>query len=87
MRDNNNLLYKGGSMNTFFFIARRYISTFLMITMFTYVYIINTCPSCEGVLKKDSPAFFAEELEEANDAELTDNAISTQEPDLTLSTQ
>lgn len=56
-------------MKTILFIARRYISRILIATVLTYVYLTNASPSCEGKLEKNSPAFFAQEIESANEAD------------------
>lgn len=58
-------------MNKLLFIIRMYVSRFLVVTLLMYVYLANACPSCEGTLKKTSPAFFAEEIENADEAQDT----------------
>lgn len=50
------------------FITHMYVSRFLVATLLTYVYLANACPSCDGKLEKSAPAFFAKEVEEADDA-------------------
>lgn len=62
----------------------------MIATLLTYVYVVTACPSCEGKLEKGSPAFFAQEIEEADDAleaapiqtDRTDNVISFQEEEI-----
>lgn len=66
-------------MKNILFITRMYVSKVLIATLLTYVYLTNSSPSCEGRLEKNSPAFFSEELETADEAqeelgkELADN--------------
>lgn len=52
-------------MENIFFVARMYISRFLIAIVLTYVYVTNTSPSNEGKLTKNSPAFFSEDVENA----------------------
>lgn len=56
-------------MESLFFIVRMYVSKVLVAVLLTYVYLNNASPSLEGKLEKSSPAFFAQELESADDAE------------------
>lgn len=56
-------------MNNILFITKMYVSRFLVATLLTYVYLTNANPSPEGRLEKNSPAFFSDELENADDAD------------------
>ena len=60
-------------MKNVLFIAQMYVSRFLIATLLTYVYLTNASPSPEGKLEKNSPAFFSEELETADQADEQEN--------------
>ena len=56
-------------MKNVLFITHMYVSRFLVATLLTYVYLTNASPSHEGRLEKNSPAFFSEELETADESD------------------
>jgi len=69
------------------FITHMYVSRFLVATLLTYVYLANACPSCEGKLEKNSPAFFAQEVEQADEATLEGEEVSENKQELIKANQ
>jgi hypothetical protein len=65
-------------MNTVFFVAYRYFSRLMVATLCTYAYLAHTKPSPEGMLDKQSPAFFQAELEDAIEAILEEDSTQNE---------